>query len=97
MPPMEVTPEERQRLEEALAELESLDPAELPAHPVARAHALVELSRLRRGLVPPGPEGDDVPDPIGGPRAAHHRAARLIHAAVAAVIDIVGRQTNEAS
>ena len=31
MPPMEVTPEERQRLEEALAELETLDPAELPA------------------------------------------------------------------
>ena len=67
----------------------AVDPAELPAHPVARAHALVELSRLRRGLVPPDPEGDDVPDPIGGSRAAHHRAARLIHAAVAEVIDIV--------
>lgn len=32
---MEVTPEERQRLEEALAELETLDPADLPA-PAAR-------------------------------------------------------------
>lgn len=32
---MEVTPEERLRLEEALAELEELDPADLPA-PAAR-------------------------------------------------------------
>ena len=32
----------------------AVDPAELPAHPVARAHALVELSRLRRG---PGAAG----------------------------------------
>ena len=64
-------------------------PAELPAHPVARAHALVELARLRRGLVPPDPDGDDVPDPIGRPRAVHHHAARLLHAAVADVIDIV--------
>jgi protein-tyrosine phosphatase len=75
----------------------AVDPAELPAHPVARAHALVELSRLRRGLVPPDPEGDDVPDPIGGSRAAHHRAARLIHAVVAEVIDIVGTPTDQAS
>ena len=67
----------------------AVDPAELPAHPVARAHALVELARLRRGLVPPDPDGDDVPDPIGRPRAVHHHAARLLHAAVADVIDIV--------
>ena len=67
----------------------AVDPAELPAHPVARAHALVELARLRRGLVPPDPDGDDVPDPIGRPQAVHHQAARLLHAAVADVIEIV--------
>lgn len=33
--PMEVTPEERRRLEEALDEIEALDPADLPA-PAAR-------------------------------------------------------------
>lgn len=38
---MEVTPEERQRLEEALAELEALDPAKLPA-PAARLAGLLE-------------------------------------------------------
>ena len=75
----------------------AVDPAELPAHPVARAHALVELGRLRRGLVPPDPDGDDIPDPIGGPPAAHHRAAGLIHAAVAKVIHVVGTPTNQAS
>lgn len=39
--PMEVTPEERQRLEEALAELEALDPAELP-DPASRLAGLLE-------------------------------------------------------
>ncbi len=40
---MEVTPEERENLEAALAELESLDPAELP-EPAARLADL--LGRL---------------------------------------------------
>lgn len=44
---MEVTPEERQSLEEALARLEELDPAQLP-DPAAR---LAEL--LERLLDPP--------------------------------------------
>lgn len=48
MGPMEVSPEERRRLEEALAELETLDPADLPG-PAARLADL--LSRL---LDPPG-------------------------------------------
>lgn len=38
---MEVTPEERQSLEAALAELERLDPAELP-DPAARLASLLE-------------------------------------------------------
>ena len=68
----------------------AVDTDELPAHPVARAHALVELARLRRGLVPPSPDGDVIPDPIGQPAAAHHRAAQLIHTAVGTIVDIVG-------
>jgi protein-tyrosine phosphatase len=66
----------------------AVDDAQLPEHPVARAHALVELARLRRGLVPT-PVDDDVPDPMGRPQDAHHRAARLTHAAVATIVDVV--------
>lgn len=67
----------------------AVDPAELPAQPVPRAHALVELARLRRGLVPPAADGDDVPDPMGRPRAAHAAAARLTHAALTTVVEAV--------
>ena len=67
----------------------AVDLTELPVHPVARAHALVELARLRRGLVPPDPDDDDIPDPIGCLRAVHHRAAVLILEAVTDVIDLV--------
>jgi protein-tyrosine phosphatase len=69
----------------------AVDPAQLPAHPVARAHALVDLARLQRGLVPPDPDGDDIPDPMGRPAEAHHQAAQLTHSAVAAVVDVVAR------
>ncbi len=62
---------------------------DLPAHPVARAHALVELARMRRGLVPPDPDGDEIPDPIGRARDAHHHATRLTHAAIVAIVDAV--------
>ena len=68
-----------------------VDRSALPEHPVARAHALVDLARVQRGLVPAEPDADEVPDPMGRPRAAHHRAAELIHAATAAVVDVVGR------
>ncbi|HLT95281.1 MAG TPA: hypothetical protein VK070_00695 [Acidimicrobiia bacterium] len=47
---MEVTPEERRQLEEALAEFETLDPAELP-DPAAR------LADLLGRLLDP-PEGE---------------------------------------
>ncbi len=39
----------------------AVDPAQLPAHPVARAHALVDLARLQRGLVPADPDADRFP------------------------------------
>jgi protein-tyrosine phosphatase len=68
----------------------AVDPGQLPVHPVARAHALVDLAQLQRGLVPPDPDGDDIPDPMGRPRAAHHHAAQLAHAAVTAVVDVIG-------
>jgi protein-tyrosine phosphatase len=67
----------------------AVDSAKLPEHPVGRAHALVELARLRRGLVPLSSDGDEIPDPNGRPRAVHHRAARLIHEAVATIVDVV--------
>ena len=68
----------------------AVDPGQLPEHPVVRAHTLVDLARLQRGLVPSDPAGDDIPDPMGRPSAAHHRAAQLTHAAVAAVVDVIG-------
>jgi protein-tyrosine phosphatase len=67
----------------------AVDAAALPAHPVARAHALVEQARSCRGLVPPDPGGEDVPDPIGRSRDAHHLAAVLTHAALTTVLDVV--------
>lgn len=68
----------------------SVDPAALPAHPVARAHAMVEQAGLRRGLLPPGdPDDDVVPDPMGQDQDAHHRAAALIRAAVEAIVDVI--------
>ena len=45
----------------------AVDPGQLPAHPVARAHALVELARLQRGLVPVGPRRRRHPRPDGPP------------------------------
>ena len=75
----------------------AVDVAELPAHPVARAHALVERARLQRGLVPPDPEGDDVPDPIGRSRDAHHLAAELTYTALTTVLDVVAPSRHRSS
>ncbi len=67
-----------------------IEPAVLPAAPIDRAHALVELVRTRRGLAPPAaPDADRVPDPMGGPQEAHHRAAMLIHEAVGTLVDVI--------
>jgi protein-tyrosine phosphatase len=68
----------------------AVEPALLPDEPVARAHALVEQVRARRGLTPPvGPDADRVPDPMGGPPAAHHAAAVLIREAVETIVDVL--------
>lgn len=67
----------------------AVDPGRLPEHPVARAHTLVDLARLQRGLVPVEPDSDDIPDPMGRSRSAHRQAAQLTHAAVAAVVDVI--------
>lgn len=67
----------------------AVDPDQLPAHAVARAHALVDLARVQRGLVPPDSDGADIPDPMGRPRTAHRHAAQLTHAAVADIVAVV--------
>jgi protein-tyrosine phosphatase len=68
----------------------AVDPAVLPADPVERAHALVDHTRHGRGLAPPaGPDADRVPDPIGGPRQAHHAAAVLLAEALETVVSVI--------
>jgi protein-tyrosine phosphatase len=68
----------------------SVDASALPGAPVARAHALVERARDRRGLVPPvSPEDNLIPDPINGPQTAHHTAVELISAAITTIVKIV--------
>ncbi|MGQ0576498.1 MAG: arsenate-mycothiol transferase ArsC [Pseudonocardia sp.] len=62
----------------------------LPAEPVDRAHALVDLVRHGRGLAPPAPpEADRVPDPMGRPAAAHLEAAALLTGAVRVIVDVI--------
>jgi protein-tyrosine phosphatase len=69
----------------------------LPEHPVARAHALVEQARLNRGMVPPAPDGDAVPDPIGKAQREHHEAAAMIAAAVESIVDLIAPPRYSAS
>jgi protein-tyrosine phosphatase len=67
-----------------------VDQSALPAEPVARAHALIDLVRTRRGLAPPTlPDADRVPDPMGGGQDAHHKAAVLIADAVNVIVDVI--------
>jgi protein-tyrosine phosphatase len=67
-----------------------VEPAALPDHPVARAHALVGEVRNRRGQAAPTlPDADRVPDPMGGPAEAHHAAAVLIQEAVSGLVDAI--------
>jgi protein-tyrosine phosphatase len=68
----------------------AVDASALPEHPVQRAHALVDLGRRQRGLLPPvDPDDDRVPDPMGGTADDHHRAAVLIREAVSSIVDLI--------
>lgn len=67
-----------------------VEPHALPDEPVARAHALVDLVRTRRGLTPPAPpDADRVPDPVRGNQHAHHVAATLITEAATTIVDAI--------
>ena len=56
-----------------------VDAAGLPAGVAERGRALVSAAAGRRGLSPPGPEGDDLADPYGAPaRAFEHCAADIV-------------------
>ena len=68
----------------------AVDPAELPAHPVARAHALVELaSGCAAGWCPPTRTATTSPTRWAARAAAHHHAAQLTHAALRPVVDVI--------
>lgn len=67
---------------------EAVDPAELPEHPVARAHTLVAQARELRGLVP-SDGADSIADPMGRGRDAHHRAAAEIRDAVTRIVRVI--------
>ena len=56
-----------------------VDATALPADVVDRGVGLVSAAAGRRGLVPAGPEGDDLADPYGAPaRAFEHCAADIV-------------------
>jgi protein-tyrosine phosphatase len=59
-----------------------VDSAALPADVVERGLALVGATAARRGLVPVGPEGDDLDDPYGAP-------ARVYEQCAAAIVDLL--------
>jgi protein-tyrosine phosphatase len=67
-----------------------IEPGLLPDEPVDRAHALVGHVRTRRETSRPvSQELDSVPDPIGGPPAAHRAAAELIGQSVSTIVDVL--------
>lgn len=69
----------------------TVDRGRLPGEPVRRARVLVERARAGRPLVPyVGPEADRIPDPMGGSRGDHGRAARLVEDALWPIISGVG-------
>jgi protein-tyrosine phosphatase len=59
-----------------------VDSAALPTDVVERGLALVGAVAARRGLVPVGPEGDDLDDPYGAP-------ARVYEQCAAAIVDVL--------
>lgn len=67
-----------------------IDPADLPAVPTERAHALVDRARsLRPRARPPAARADDIDDPIGRSRRAHRTAADDITRAVQAIVGMI--------
>ena len=69
--------------------LSSLDLADLPDDPVARARASVAAVRAGRGLIPPVPrEQEEVVDPLGCDQAVHHKAVLLIFTALAQILGV---------
>jgi protein-tyrosine phosphatase len=68
----------------------TVDLSTLPIEPVVRARVLVDLARRNRALSHrPGPDDDDIPDPMGHPPRAHKDAALLIGAAVQVIVDVL--------
>jgi protein-tyrosine phosphatase len=55
-----------------------VDAATLPDDVVERGRAMVTAVAARRGLVPVGPDGDDLADPYGAPARAFEACAGVI-------------------
>lgn len=67
------------------------DTTVLPPDLVKRGRGLVDLARATRGTIPPA--DDTVPDPIGGPEAAHHDAVWRIFEALRTIADQLAPRT----
>jgi protein-tyrosine phosphatase len=69
----------------------AVDRAELPdGDSVTRLRAAVELACSHRGHVrADDPDGDDVPDPYGGPVSGYEKSGALIRAATAPTLDLL--------
>lgn len=67
------------------------DTTVLPPDLVKRGRGLVDLARATRGTIPPA--DDTVPDPIGGPEAAHHDAVWRIFEALRTIADRLAPRT----
>ena len=77
--------------------LSRVDPDDLPADQVERAHVLVQRAAGQRGLVRADrPEDDDVPDPYGGPASAYPPCALLIERSLQRWLDLMAGNGAEA-
>jgi protein-tyrosine phosphatase len=65
-----------------------VDGSALPADVVERGRALVSAAAARRGLVPVGPDGDDLADPYGAPARAFEQCAADIVSVLRAPLDL---------
>ncbi|MGQ0845829.1 MAG: arsenate reductase/protein-tyrosine-phosphatase family protein [Sporichthyaceae bacterium] len=70
----------------------AVDPAALPTDPIARARALVQAARAKRGARPVAPGEDDIADPMGRSASAHADAGTAVAAAVTELVQaLLGR------